>query len=126
MRIARKAARIAAGTVAAAAVLLSAGSAVAEEPVTRLVLTREDSDQPTRTVTLTCDPVGGSHPAAATACGFLAPLGELTLPEEDPGVRCFRYHPVVYRAEGTLHGTPISVERTYGCLIPDLPTLWAV
>lgn len=125
MRVARKSARVVVGIVAAVAVLLAAGSAVAEEPATRLVLTREDSDQPTRTATLTCDPVGGSHPAAVAACGFLAPLGELTLPEEDPSVRCFRYHPVVYRAEGILRGTPISVERTYGCLIPELPALWA-
>ncbi|MBF6171716.1 SSI family serine proteinase inhibitor [Nocardia blacklockiae] len=124
MHITKKAARIAVGTLAAVAVLLPAGSAAAQDATTRLVLTREDSDQPTRTATLTCDPVGGSHPSAAAACRFLAPLGELVLPEEDPGVRCFRYHPVVYRAEGILHGVPVSVERTYGCLIPELSVPW--
>ncbi|MBB5914953.1 hypothetical protein BJY24_003820 [Nocardia transvalensis] len=125
MLIARNAVRIAVGAVAAAAVMLPAGSAVAQDDApTRLVFTREDPDQPTRTATLTCDPVGGSHPTAAPACGYLALPDALALPEENPGVRCFRYHPVTYRAEGTLRGRPVTVEHTYGCLIPELAAPW--
>ncbi|WP_036569031.1 SSI family serine proteinase inhibitor [Nocardia sp. BMG51109] len=120
----RSLARISAAAAAAVAVLLSAGPATAEGAPTELVLTREEPGRPARTATLSCDPVGGSHPSADAACRYLAPLGELTLPEENPSVRCFRYHPVVYRAEGTLRGAPVSVERTYGCLVPELSAPW--
>ncbi|RDI46254.1 SSI family serine proteinase inhibitor [Nocardia mexicana] len=116
-------ARVLAGATAAAAVILVPGAAAAEDTSTRLVLTREDSDQPTRTADLACDPVGGSHPDPVAACEYLL-TGDLALPEEDPGVRCFRYHPVTLRAEGTFHGAPVFVERTYNCLVPDLPTPW--
>ncbi|MGV9680232.1 SSI family serine proteinase inhibitor [Nocardia sp. NPDC003482] len=116
------------GHLAAAATILtalfvSAGSAAADRPDTQLTFTRTDPDQPSRTVTLTCAPTGGNHPAAEAACAALA-TADLTLPEENQEVRCFRYYPVTLRAEGTLRGQPISIEKTYGCLVPELTDPW--
>ncbi|AHH16077.1 subtilisin inhibitor-like domain-containing protein [Nocardia nova SH22a] len=111
------------GVVCAAAVLAPAGGAMAHDAATSLVFTRTEPDRAPRTVTLTCDPVGGSHPDAAGACDYLSGA-ELTLPDSDATVRCIRYYPVELRAHGTLHGTPVSVERTYGCRVPDLPAPW--
>ncbi len=111
------------GTVCAAAFLVPAGSAAARDAATDLVFTRTEPDRAARTVTLTCDPVGGSHPDAAGACAYLAD-GELVLPDSDANVRCIRYYPVELRAHGTVRGTPVSMERTYGCRVPDLPPPW--
>ncbi len=108
---------------AVAVMMLVPGGAAAGDASTHLSFTREDSDSPTRTAELTCDPIGGSHPTPAAACDYLL-TADLALPEEDPGVRCFRYHPVTLRAQGTLRGQPISVEHTYNCLVPELPTPW--
>lgn len=116
-------ARCLVGVVGAATVLLPAGSAVAHDAATRLVFTRTEPGSPTRTVTLTCDPVGGSHPAPADACAYLAGA-ELTLPDSDSGVRCLRYYPVELRAHGTVAGEPVSVDHTYSCVVPELPAPW--
>ncbi|WP_227984018.1 SSI family serine proteinase inhibitor [Nocardia spumae] len=111
------------GAICAAAVLVPAGSAAAGDSTTSVVFTRTEPDRAPRTVTLTCDPVGGSHPDPAGACAYLADA-ELVLPDSDSGVRCFRYYPVELRAHGTVRATPVSVERTYGCVVPDLPAPW--
>ncbi|MEV5652250.1 SSI family serine proteinase inhibitor [Nocardia sp. NPDC052254] len=115
--------RCVAGAACAAAVLVPAGGAGAHDAATSLVFTRTEPDRAPRTVTLTCDPVGGTHPDSAGACAYLAD-GELELPDSDASVRCVRYYPVELRAHGTVHGTPVSVERTYGCRVPDLPAPW--
>ncbi len=116
-------ARCLAGAVGAAVVLVPAGAAVAHDGATRLVFTRTEPGSPTRTVTLTCDPVGGSHPDAAGACAYLAGA-ELILPESDSGVRCLRHDPVELRAHGTVAGEPVSVDHTYSCVVPELPAPW--
>src|SRR3569623_1906387 len=85
------------GAVCAAAVLVPAGgAAAAHDAATSLVFTRTEPDRAARTVTLTCDPAGGSHPDAAGACDYLAG-GELALPDSDANVRCIRYYPVELR-----------------------------
>ncbi|NKY89107.1 SSI family serine proteinase inhibitor [Nocardia veterana] len=115
--------RVLIGAACAAAVLVPAGSAGAHEAATQLVFTRTEPDRSPRSVTLTCDPVGGSHPDAAAACAYLADT-ELVLPDSDSGVRCFRYYPVELRAHGTIRGMPVSVEHTYECVVPELPAPW--
>ncbi|OXR42684.1 subtilase-type protease inhibitor [Nocardia cerradoensis] len=111
------------GAACAAAVLMPASSATAHDAATQLIFTRTEPDRSPRTVTLTCDPIGGSHRGAAAACAYLADA-ELTLPDSDSGARCFRYYPVELRAHGTVRGTPVSIEHTYGCVVPDLPAPW--
>lgn len=107
----------------AAAVVVPAGSAAAQDAATQLVFTRSEPGTQIRTVTLTCAPAGGSHPDPAGACDSLADAG-LTLPEPNPEMRCLRYDPVELRAHGTLRGDPVSVERTYDCGAPALPAPW--
>jgi hypothetical protein len=112
------------GAAVLAVVSLSAGEAFAQEPSTRLVFVRDELGHPIRTVTLTCDPARGSHPNGAAACRYLASAAVLVLPDENLAVRCIRYYPVSLSATGTLHGRPVTAERTYGCLVPELPAPW--
>ncbi|MCX4092002.1 SSI family serine proteinase inhibitor [Nocardia sp. alder85J] len=113
------------GCVAATALIFTpAAQAMAQDGPTQLTFTRDAADQPLRTVTLSCDPDIGSHPDIDAACRYLEATADLTLPEESPEVRCIRYNPVSLRATGTLHGRPITEQRTYSCVVPDLPPPW--
>jgi hypothetical protein len=69
--------------------------------------------------TLTCDPVGGSHPQARTACGVLGARGAAAFPAS--GRDCSQDYggPQKARVTGTWRGRPIDSQFTLenGCEI---------
>ncbi|MCO5991323.1 SSI family serine proteinase inhibitor [Actinoallomurus spadix] len=69
-----------------------------------------------RTVTLQCDPVGGTHPKAAQACADLDKARrDLTVAPDRRNPRaCFMiYSPVTVSAEGQWRGEPVKVTGQY-------------
>ncbi len=81
----------------------------------------------TRTLTLTCEPVGGDHPDAAAACATLAAVGSDGFEEVPADAMCTQQYggPQVATVEGTLDGAPVSARftRTDGCEIGRWDTL---
>lgn len=70
-------------------------------------------------VTLTCDPVGGTHPDAAAACKDLTAAGG-SIPNIPPALEaCLDYWmPVIASASGTWDGRSVSYARQFtnaGC-----------
>ncbi|MEV5705215.1 SSI family serine proteinase inhibitor [Actinoallomurus sp. NPDC052274] len=91
------------------------GPAAAQGP-TRLTLRTAVGSAAPRTVTLQCDPVGGTHPKAAQACADLDKArGDLTVaPDEKNPRACFMiYSPVMVSAEGQRHGERVKVSERY-------------
>lgn len=83
------------------------GDQAGNQAPTQLVLKRAVVSETPRTVTLRCDPVGGTHPKAAQACADLARShGDLTVdPKSKRPQACFMiYAPVTVSAEGRWHG----------------------
>jgi hypothetical protein len=91
-------------------------------PTLLIVVASAGDGAPSRTWTLGCDPVSGSHPAGAAACAGLAAVavtGEDPFAPVPPGRAC----PEVYggpqhaTVTGTWRGTPVSTTfvRTDGC-----------
>lgn len=74
-----------------------------------------------RTMTLTCDPVGGDHPDPAAACAALAAAGPGAFDAPPGDVMCTQVYdgPQVATVEGTVGGVPVSARfsRTDGCEI---------
>jgi hypothetical protein len=110
---------------ATAAVLLpltgaaTAATTVAERPLpepfdaTRLRLTMQyvnASDRAKGGFTyLNCDPAGGTHPAAESACTDLAKVdGRFEDLSDKQGACTMQYEPVELRATGTWHGKPVD------------------
>jgi hypothetical protein len=88
----------------------------AEAGPTRLTLQSSMGSAAPRTVTLACDPVGGTHPKAAQACADLDKAGsDLTVaPDRRRPRACFMiYSPVTVSAEGQWHGRPVKVTGEY-------------
>jgi hypothetical protein len=71
--------------------------------------------------TLRCEPAGGTHPDAATACRVLEAAGEWALPPVDRSLRCAMVYGGPERATvtGTWRGLPVnsSFSRTNSCEI---------
>lgn len=72
-----------------------------------------------KSVTLTCDPVGGTHPDATAACKDLTAAGGY-IPNIPPALgACPEYWmPVIASASGTWDGRPVSYARQFtnaGC-----------
>jgi Subtilisin inhibitor-like len=92
-----------------------AGAQVAHSP-TRLTLRSTAGSAAPRTVTLQCDPVGGTHPKAAQACADLSRArSDFTV---DPAAKnpraCFMiYSPVVASAEGQWRGEAVKFNSRY-------------
>ncbi|MFC5908827.1 SSI family serine proteinase inhibitor [Streptacidiphilus monticola] len=116
-----------AAVVAGTALTLTGAATVADattEPsgggATELLLTLEHPSpdeglpaRPSRSVTLTCDPVGGTHPDPARACADLeASKGTLELPSDQACI--LLYSPVVATATGTWHGRAVNWKRRFG------------
>ncbi|GAB3987354.1 hypothetical protein GCM10029978_105820 [Actinoallomurus acanthiterrae] len=69
-----------------------------------------------KTVTLQCDPVGGTHPKAEQACADLAKThGDFKLASDEKNPRaCFMiYSPVTTSAEGQLRGEAVKYTARY-------------
>ncbi|GAA4063115.1 SSI family serine proteinase inhibitor [Actinomadura miaoliensis] len=80
----------------------------------RLTLTYPgQSTSGTRTVTLRCEPHGGSHPSAAKACAELGRRGGNPAREADDTVCTMIYSPVVASAKGTWGGRPVDFRKEY-------------
>ena len=73
------------------------------------------------TWTLTCGPVGGTHPTAAVACGVLGAMGAKALPEVVEGAICTQLYggPEKVRITGTWKGKAVDSQQTRedGCQI---------
>ncbi|WP_258724457.1 SSI family serine proteinase inhibitor [Cellulomonas sp. NS3] len=74
-----------------------------------------------RTMTLTCDPVGGDHPDPAAACAALAAAGPGAFDPPPGDALCTQLFggPQVAVVEGTVAGTAVNARfsRTDGCEI---------
>jgi hypothetical protein len=74
-----------------------------------------------RSFTLTCAPVGGSHPQAQAACDALAAAGADVFAPVPPGRQCTQVYggPQVATVTGTVAGRPVEATftRTDGCEI---------
>lgn len=94
------------------------GSGVAGAcPDTTLTLTVAVPEGDAESVQLTCEPAGGTHPNAISACEeLLAAHGDLDgLPGDDEQTACTMvYQPVIAVAEGTWRGEPVAWESEYG------------
>jgi hypothetical protein len=93
-----------------------------EAPVnTQLNITIDYGGGKSDTWTLTCDPVGGSHPEADKACAALAAKGRTALPPVPKGMMCTQIFGGDQTAmiEGTWNGQPVSAtfSRRNGCEI---------
>lgn len=101
--------------------LMLALSACAEEsdPTTDLVIeVRHSAEEPVESFTLTCDPVGGSHPTAEKACSKLADIEveDLQIPA---GTACAQVYggPQSATVRGLLHGREVNeqLSRSDSC-----------
>ncbi|GAA4633928.1 hypothetical protein GCM10023196_073430 [Actinoallomurus vinaceus] len=90
---------------------IAAGGQAAHGP-TQLTLKTVVGSAAPKTVTLQCDPVGGTHPKAAQACADLAKArgDDFTLASDGKNPRaCFMiYSPVTTTAEGQLRGEAVK------------------
>ncbi|WP_242900631.1 SSI family serine proteinase inhibitor [Actinomadura terrae] len=110
--------RIAVLAMAAAAVLapaVPAGASGAPESSLRLTLTYPGRDNSgTRSVTLRCDPDGGSHPHAARTCAELRRSGGRIVHDPDGRVCTAQYSPVVAEARGRWRGGQVNFRTKFG------------
>lgn len=99
-------------TIAAVATLLAV--AAPAHPGSALTLTLRDDAGHSTSVTLACDPAGGSHPQRDRACKTLDSVdGDFDrLPQEQ--LLCpMIYAPVTASASGHWHARPVIFERGY-------------
>jgi hypothetical protein len=82
---------------------------------TSLVLTVAPQSGAPRTVSLECDPTGGSHPHAADACAVLSAAGgQIDQVPPKQGEMCpHLVAPVHATATGTYRSTPVSYDHTF-------------
>jgi Subtilisin inhibitor-like len=101
-----------------------AGARLGEPAASQLVLHTAAGASPARTVTLRCDPVGGTHPKAAQACAEIAKSnGDLQqLPAGTNPRACFMiYAPVTASAQGAWHGQNVRYSSQFPntCVMRD-------
>lgn len=86
-----------------------------------LTIVVDDGTGQQTTWTLTCDPVGGTHPDPAAACAALTAHGATALPPKRKDVACTEVYggPQKATIRGTWQGKPVrsSFSRTDGCEI---------
>lgn len=101
-----------------AAVLVLAAPARASDTgasLTLMVHQGANTAAPATSVTLTCDPDGGSDPNAAKACAALRAVnGDFTRLPDRHRLCMMIYRPVTAHAYGTWHGRPVSYQKTFG------------
>jgi hypothetical protein len=91
------------------AIVLTAPAARAEDS-TRLVLKATTGTRAPHSVTLRCDPAGGTHPKAAQACSDLVQShGEFSATRDRSPRACFMiYSPITVSAKGTWQGQSVN------------------
>ncbi|MCA1188474.1 MULTISPECIES: SSI family serine proteinase inhibitor [unclassified Saccharopolyspora] len=105
--------------LAATAVLVltpaTAGAAATQSDLTLTIAAKDRAELP-RTVSLRCEPVGGSHPNAAAACDSLTTAGGdfEQLGQAHTGQCTMELKPVVGTAHGTWQGRPVHFEKEFG------------
>lgn len=115
---------LAATGIAAAALIGSAllPATAAADPVTdspipssTIQLTmQEENQQEADVTTLTCEPSGGTHPEADTACDALLNAdGDFAQLPVESRACTLQYAPVTVHASGTWQGEPIHFQHTY-------------
>ena len=90
------------------------------------IVLKEGPTTAPQTWTLTCDPLGGTHPDPAGACAALAAVDDPFKPL-DKSMACTQIYggPQTATVTGTYKGTPVnaSFARTNGCEISQWDTL---
>jgi hypothetical protein len=117
---------VATGLSATAALLApGAPAAAAPSPAGTLMLAvfpAGQSSGPLRLATLECDPDGGSHAAAGSACDDLHAVdGDLAAIADNGGICTREYRPVTAIATGTWQGDPVAYRATFpnNCVLLD-------
>jgi hypothetical protein len=94
---------------------VSGVASASRAPSLVLMIVAQNGDS--ESVALTCDPPGGTHPNAKSACAEIkAAKGDFTaLPGASGQTTCtMEYQPVTARAEGTWRGKPVDWAHDYG------------
>lgn len=104
--------------IAAAAMAMAVIPAHADSPDHEFTLTISQGEVvvPDRTVTLTCDPDGGTHPDAVAACDIVRQVG-VGLPDMNlnPDVACtMQWDPITVSVDGHYHEALVQFTKTYG------------
>lgn len=109
------------GALLAVALPFAVSGVASACPDTSLTLTVAALDGDAETVRLACEPAGGSHPNASSACAeIVAAQGDFDKLATDEMTACtMEYQPVVAIVEGTWRGEPISWQREFsnGCTL---------
>lgn len=81
-----------------------------------ITISQGESVVPDRTVTLTCNPTGGTHPDAAAACAIVDQVGGAGLEnmDLDPDAICtMQYDPYTVSVQGNDHFLWVDFAKTY-------------
>ncbi|HYQ62174.1 SSI family serine proteinase inhibitor [Actinophytocola sp.] len=105
------------GVLLAVALPFAVSGVASASHQTSLVLTIVTRDGASESVTLTCQPSGGTHPNAASACAELrrAHGNFAALPGEPEQTICtLEYQPLTARAAGRWRGDRVDWKHDYG------------
>ena len=105
------------GALLAVALPFAVTGVASASTCTSLTLTVSSPDGVAEVVELECDPPGGSHPNAKSACAELhRAQGDFDeLADHQPPASCtMEYRPVTAEAHGTWHGQPADWTREFG------------
>jgi hypothetical protein len=108
--------RIGGALLALALPFVVTGVATASSP-TSFTLTVAAPGGPQKAVQLECDPPGGTHPNAMSACMALHhAYGDFTAlaHQQSPTSCTLEYRPVVAKAYGSWHGKPVHWTQEFG------------
>ena len=108
---------VAAALTAGTALAPAAASAVPAGSTLQLSVTGQPGPSGYRTAVLTCEPHGGTHPKAETACTDLATTNgdfhAMTSRQPKPAMCTLDLKEVTLRANGTWRGKPVNFEQKF-------------
>ncbi|MBF6175933.1 subtilase-type protease inhibitor [Nocardia blacklockiae] len=102
-----------------AALALTGPAHAQDEPGSRLTLSVAPGDQsapPQRTVTLDCQPAGGTHPDPQAACAQLTERGgdlDAVAAGDEHRMCTMIWDPVTVRVTGTWESRPVDYQHTF-------------
>ncbi len=83
-------------------------------PSSTIVLTTSSEAEGVRSVSLHCEPSGGTHPLARAACDdLLRSGGDVQAVQDSDSLCTFDYRPVHVTATGSWRGEPRSFDHVY-------------